>query len=162
MPANHSTGRMTVADAELFCAENGIHLTPLRKSVLGIVLSATAPIRAYVVMDRLGRQMNKRVAPPTAYRTLEFLQMHGLVHRIEILNAYVGATEPGTPTPQVYLMCDQCGEVLQMNAADLNDQINLRANTLGFVVTRPVIEATGLCPACKALPQTRGPDASQG
>ncbi|HIP94625.1 MAG TPA: hypothetical protein EYH20_04740 [Leucothrix sp.] len=52
------------------------------------------PAKAYDVLKKLvngeGAQM-----PPTVYRALDFLLKNGLVHKINILNAFVGYFHPG-------------------------------------------------------------------
>ena len=68
--------------AEALCAERGRQLTTLRRRVLELIAEQDHPVGAYELIDRLSAERG-RTAPPTVYRTLEFLQAEGLVHRIE-------------------------------------------------------------------------------
>src|SRR4029077_13126763 len=75
--------------AEASCERRGANLTELRRHVLGLILDAASPTGAYELLDRL-RQNRRGAAPPTVYRTLDFLLEQGLIHRIERLSAFVG------------------------------------------------------------------------
>src|SRR5882724_8224269 len=82
--------------AATICAQSGGRLTPLRRRVLELVWHSHAPVGAYDILDALRRD-GRPAAPPTAYRALEFLLGHGLIHRIESLNAFVGCAQPERP-----------------------------------------------------------------
>ena len=91
--------------AEDVCQQRGANLTELRRHVLGLILDAASPTGAYELLDRL-RQTRRGAAPPTVYRTLDFLLDQGLIHKVERLSAFVGCVagctaEPGQrwPTP---------------------------------------------------------------
>lgn len=63
-------------------------MTAQRRDVLGLILQADAPVGAYDLLEQL-RVSDRRPAPPTVYRALDFLLEHGLIHRIERLSAFV-------------------------------------------------------------------------
>ena len=75
--------------AEAVCEHRGAKLTELRRHVLGMILNAASPTGAYDLLDKL-RQTRRGAAPPTVYRTLDFLLEQGLIHRVERLSAFVG------------------------------------------------------------------------
>ena len=52
--------------AEESCREQGLHLTEIRKRVLGLVWQSHKPQRAYDILDGL-KAYGHRPAPPTAY-----------------------------------------------------------------------------------------------
>ena len=54
-----------------------------------MILDAASPTGAYELLDRL-RETRRGAAPPTVYRTLDFLLEQGLIHRVERLSAFVG------------------------------------------------------------------------
>jgi Fur family zinc uptake transcriptional regulator len=133
--------------ARSLCEQRGVKLTQLREKVLSLVWSGHQPRGAYAMMEDMARD-GRRVAPLTVYRALEFLEEHGLVHRVESLNAYVGCPEPGRPHSGQFLVCSRCG-----NAAELNDpliaaSIQAGAERIGFTVQRQTVEVSGVCPAC--------------
>lgn len=133
--------------AEKACARRGRRLTSLRRRVLELVWGRHEPVKAYDLMDEL-RIEREGVAPPTVYRSLDFLLAEGLIHRIESLNAYVGCGNPGAPHVGQFLICQGCGTVAEMNDRTVSTAIHNAAEQLGFRVDSPVIEIRGLCPAC--------------
>src|SRR5918995_5952602 len=96
--------------AAALCARRGARLTELRRRVLELVWQGHAAVKAYDVLDRLGRKAGS-AKPPTVYRALDFLIAHGLVHRLESLNAYVGCPMPDASHEGQFLICGACGGV---------------------------------------------------
>lgn len=149
--ANHDHGRCVahaLAAAEAECRRRGARLTDVRRRVLELVWASHAPIGAYVVLETLGRE-GWSAAPPTVYRALDFLLAHGLVHRIERLNAYVGCTRPGAPHAGQFLLCTQCGAAAELDDESITRAVAAAAARLGFTITGQTVEAEGLCPACR-------------
>ncbi|MDM7256178.1 MAG: transcriptional repressor, partial [Paracoccus sp. (in: a-proteobacteria)] len=65
----------------------GLRLTAVRRRVLEILLENHKAMGAYEILDRLAAEgFGKQ--PPVAYRALDFLVEHGLVHRVQRLNAF--------------------------------------------------------------------------
>ena len=77
-----------IRQVEQACAQKGLQLTPLRQAILAILAENTAPLGAYAIIEALSRREGKAIAPPTVYRTLDFLLEHGFLHKIESRNAY--------------------------------------------------------------------------
>jgi Fur family zinc uptake transcriptional regulator len=139
--------------AEIVCTQRGARLTDLRRRVLSLVWESHAPIGAYEIIDKLSRARiedgeGARVAPPTVYRALEFLMEHGLVHRIESLNAFVGCAHPESPHRGYFLICELCGCAHELKGGGLDAALRSSAIDLGFDVTRITIEVAGRCPDC--------------
>ena len=72
--------------AEALCAKRGERLTPVRRRVLELVLTAPGPVKAYDLLEAL-KPGSGTAKPPTVYRALDFLIGLGLVHKVEALNA---------------------------------------------------------------------------
>ena len=87
--SEHTRGLLECAAT--LCARQGGRMTPQRRDVLGLILQAEAPVGAYDLLEQL-RVSDRRPAPPTVYRALDFLLEHGLIHRIERLSAFVPCT----------------------------------------------------------------------
>ena len=130
--------------AESVCHERGLRLTPLRRRVLELICQSHEPVKAYDLLDRL-RNERRGAAPPTVYRVLDFLREQGLVHRIESLNAYLGCGAPGHTGTGQFLICDDCGEVAEMDDRDIFGVIAAKAGNLGFTVDRHTVEVRGHC-----------------
>ena len=139
--------------AGAICAERGARLTDLRREVLGLILQQDAPTGAYDLLDQL-RATRQGAAPPTIYRALDFLLEHGLIHRLERLSAFVGCVAPEdtghdhAAHAAQFLICRQCGRVVEIDDPDLAHALADAARKAGFSVSKATIEAEGLCGAC--------------
>lgn len=134
--------------AEAQCHRVGARLTPVRRRVLELIWQNHAAVGAYNILQQLA-QDGFNAAPPTVYRALDFLLAHGLIHKIERLNAFIGCTQPGTPHTGQFLLCQECGATLELVDAAVEQALNNAAQRLGFALTSQVVELTGLCPACQ-------------
>src|SRR5258707_13576528 len=74
-----------LARAERLCRDNNLRFTPMRRRVLQELGMSAEPLTAYDLADRVRDE--KRVAPVTVYRALDFLLEAKLIHRILIGNA---------------------------------------------------------------------------
>ena len=133
--------------AEAYCKSHGLRLTELRRRVLELVWASHRPVGAYTVLERLAEE-GRKAAPPTVYRSLEFLLEHGLVHRIESLNAYMGCNHPGTSHDAQFFICTRCGNALEMHDTGIQRVISEDAARLGFRPAAQTVEITGLCASC--------------
>lgn len=148
--------------AEAICEHRGANLTELRRLVLGMILDAASPTGAYELLDRL-RQTRRGAAPPTVYRTLDFLLEQGLIHRLERLSAFVGCVAGCTVDPDgdshthaaQFLICRKCGRVVEMQDPDVAAVLARVAKDAGFTIGSATIEAEGLCSTCRTAPHAR-------
>ncbi len=129
-------------------------MTEVRMRVLEVLWSSHRPLGAYAVLDALSAA-GRRSQPPTVYRALEFLVAHGLVHRIESLNAYVGCAEPGHPGAGQFLICARCGSSAELSDPAIARTIRHGARACGFAPARLTVEVEGLCPHCAEDPASR-------
>src|SRR5690606_38194199 len=106
------------------------------------------PLGAYTLMEMLAQANTRRVAPPTVYRALEFLLEQGLIHRINVLNAFIGCPSPGTKHQSHFLICRSCGVAIELDQPELSKQIIHIAEDAGFCVEVQSLEASGLCANC--------------
>ncbi|MGE5546232.1 MAG: Fur family transcriptional regulator [Solirubrobacterales bacterium] len=152
-PSAHHDHGACVADAlaaaEAECRRRGARLTEVRRRVLELVWQGHAPVGAYAVLEALARD-GFCAAPPTVYRALDFLLAHGLVHRIERLNAFVGCSHPGSPHAGQFLLCSECGAAAELDDPSIDAALAAAAARLGFSVARQTVEVEGLCSLCRA------------
>jgi Fur family transcriptional regulator, zinc uptake regulator len=132
--------------AEAECKRRGARLTDIRRRVLELVWQSHAPVGAYALLESLGRE-GFCAAPPTVYRALDFLLAHGLIHRIEWLNAFMGCSRPGIPHAGQFLLCTGCGAAAELDDPAIDSAMAAAASRLGFTLTGQTVEADGLCPA---------------
>ena len=133
--------------AERICREGNLRLTGIRKRVLEIVWERHAPTGAYHILDRL-RKEHGAAAPPTVYRALNFLLAHGLVHKIESFNAFVGCRKPDGAHAAQFLICTTCRRVAELDDPEVATLISSKAAHAGFDVSRQTIELQGSCNDC--------------
>src|SRR5579863_5813395 len=170
MTGDFSRRTETLLDrAEAVCEHRGAKLTELRRHVLGLVLDAASPTGAYELLDRL-RQTRRGAAPPTVYRTLDFLMEQGLIHRVERLSAFVGCIAGCTVDPDgeshthaaQFLICRKCGRVVEMQDHDMSAVLARAAKEAGFSISNATIEAEGLCSTCRSASPARLRHAANG
>ena len=135
--------------AEALCRERGVQLTEQRKAVLRLLCVSDTPLSAYELLDRM-RDVVKNPAPPTVYRALDFLLEQGLVHKLESLHAYVGCTHPDHPHASQFMICDDCGEVAEVEDPSVAKSLKAAGKAIGFRTKRPVVELLGTCAQCNA------------
>ncbi|MEM5368236.1 Fur family transcriptional regulator [Paraburkholderia azotifigens] len=138
-----------LARADALAAERGLALTTLRRQVYTLIAQSERPVGAYDLLAALEPQRG-RVPPTTVYRALDFLVEHGFVHRIESKNAFFACCLMGEPHQSQFLMCDACGDAVEIPGDGLAAQLLSRsAPAHGFEVHHQVVELSGLCAACK-------------
>ena len=151
-PPDHDHERCSsdaLAHAEALCAARSERLTPVRRHVLEALLATHRPLGAYELIDRLAEH-GGRPAPITIYRALDFLLAQGLVHRIESRNAFVACIHAhDSDVPVVFLLCDRCGVVGEVNSSAAADALKAAARAAGFTPKTPVIEIAGICANCR-------------
>lgn len=133
----------------------GERFTPLRAHVLELIIEDGKAIKAYDLLDRLKPDLGSP-KPPTVYRALEFLSRHGLIHRVEALNAFIacdhgythhhdGEGDAHAHHLAEFFICENCSSVEERHAHDHND-----CRPDGFAISRSVVEHYGTCGKCAA------------
>ena len=95
------------------------------------------------------KQAPKNVAPPTVYRSLEFLLSEGLIHQLTSINAYVRCCHPRAQHTAAFLICGQCQRVQECSSVPVQEMMSFAEQDVGFIVERSVIELSGRCQACQ-------------
>lgn len=139
--------RDALAAAEAACARDGVKLTPVRRRVLELIWTNHEPTGAYALLDGLAED-GRRPAPPTVYRALDFLLEHGLIHRLDSLNAFVGCSHPGAVHRTLFLICRQCHRAQELPADTLAQTVTDAAAPYGFQAEKMTLEVVGLCRSC--------------
>ena len=126
-----------IRQVEQACAQKGLQLTPLRQAILAILAENTAPLGAYAIIEALSRREGKAIAPPTVYRTLDFLLEHGFLHKIESRNAYARCEHFDHAHQGVLLL------VREMRAQRRRSRISLWSARCATPPTGPAFTRTG-------------------
>ena len=145
---HHHCQETAIATAESLCQSRGIRLTPQRRQVLTLIWQSHRPVKAYDLLDQL-RLSDASAKPPTVYRALDFLMEHGLIHRIDSLNAYTGCGHPDDhPCDCYFMICQSCGIAEECCNPDLAKTIHQMAAGRGFTPQQTVLEIAGFCQDC--------------
>lgn len=137
---------MDIADQR--CKDQGVRLTQLRRRVLELIWQSHKPLGAYDLLDMLSGASQKRIAPPTIYRALDFLQQQRLVHRIASLNAFIGCCASDPHLNSAFLICQQCEVAIELEQTAIQLAIEATGKHSGFSVISTAVEVVGLCPGC--------------
>ncbi len=135
---------------ETICGERNLQLTALRRQVLLLIAGAEAPLTAYALIDGLSKAQGRPVAPPTVYRSLEFLVENGFVVRVESRNAYAVCDTPGHDHHGVMLICSRCSVAQEIDDHALDAVLLRTAERAGFRLDKQTVELEGLCGRCAA------------
>lgn len=156
---DHAAGnclKSTLALADAVCSEAGVRLTAIRRQVLEIIAASSAPIGAYAIIDALAAASQRRPAPMTVYRALDFLMDHALVHRLASRNAYLACDHShGHDATVAFLLCEQCSRVDEIADVRLDNFLDAQAKARGFSSKRRLIEISGICQSCAVAPAGR-------
>jgi len=137
-----------LAQAQRICTMRGARLTPVRQRVLELILQSDQPIGAYALLAELQRGRGK-LGPPTVYRALEFLLAHGLIHKIETSSAFIACCDIEHPHESQFMICKDCGATEEVRDEAIVQSLRELGEGRGFAIERQIIEARGLCPACR-------------
>lgn len=142
--------QLSVDRAGAIFAERNLRFTDLRRKVFEEIASTTASVGAYEVLDRLAKK-GTRLAPISVYRALDALLEAGVVHRLESKNAYFACRrlhEPRTGRRPMFLSCETCGAVLEVDGHDIFQAIDAAAHEAHFEPRVRFVEVSGTCPDC--------------
>ncbi len=164
-------GTAWISQVEAACATRGLQMTALRREVAGILASAGQPLGAYAIIQKLSDVQSRIVAPPTVYRTLDFLVDNGFVVKIESRQAYIACDHVGHGHDHhgVLFSCVKCGRSYEIDSAAVEREIAAIAAECSFKVERKVLEVDGVCAECAlarpgegAAPKVVAPAAAEG
>ncbi len=129
-----------------------MQLTTNQQNVLAALEQASSPLSAYELLKQLSKPGFN--APAQVYRALSRLVEHGLVHRLETLNAYIACSHPNDCESgfTAFSICDTCGQADEFAVKDVG--LRRWAKSHAFVIENTVIEVRGQCATCAKRVQT--------
>ena len=160
-PHAHASPELAVAEADAWCAAQGVHFAGTRRAVFSLLAESRKALGAYDLLDLLATPSGKRPAPITVYRALDFLIETGLAHRIASRNAFtVCPHRHDQDEIVVFLICRNCGSVEEEVSEAVRAGLTALTRGRDFQPHANVIEVEGFCAACRAAglpPETAGP-----
>ncbi|MFP5449230.1 MAG: Fur family transcriptional regulator [Alphaproteobacteria bacterium] len=145
-PATGAVAKAMTA-AEHKCLAAGERWTASRRRTYELLIRAGRPVKAYDLIAGYADAGETAAKPPTIYRALDFLAAHGLIHRIESLNAFLACSVEGHAHTAQFLICDCCGRAEELDAG-IETIAASAAKQRGFTPTRVVMEVHGACADC--------------
>ncbi len=144
------SGAAWIAQVEKACAGRGLQMTALRREVVGIFAGSSHPLGAYTIIQKLSEAQKRIVAPPTVYRTLDFLVENGFVVKIESRQVYAPCdhVDHAHDGHGIVFSCSKCGRAQEVDAAAVDAEVAAVADQLGFKIERKVQEIVGTCADC--------------
>jgi Fur family zinc uptake transcriptional regulator len=137
-----------LALAEEYCRNRGERLTPIRRKVLELLLTAGRATKAYTLLDEM-KKTHPGSAPPTIYRALDFLLAARLVHRIESINAFTACHDLTHCEHGILVVCQECGTVTELHDPPLQHALVAKIQMAGYQLAGEGFELKGICPACQ-------------
>ncbi|WP_293171231.1 transcriptional repressor [Oceanithermus sp.] len=121
-------------------------LTRQRKAVLDVVQNArNHPDAAWIYQEV--RKVVPSISLGTVYRTLEALVAEGQI--IPLARAGEATRYDANPVPHHHLICERCGEIVDLEV-ELPDVLEAaRAAYPGLTIRSAKIEFHGLCENCR-------------
>ncbi len=136
--------------AEQRCADAGERLTASRLAAYAELLATDGPSSAYELIAALEKKQDRKIAPLTVYRHLDFLMRVGLVHRIESTQSYLACGHPEHSHESQYLVCTECGSVKEVESKPLQTLLTELSGENDFQVEQAIVELKGTCRRCLA------------
>ena len=134
--------------AQQVCQQRSARLTLVREQVFLLLAQSNAAVGAYDLLEKL-QEIDPAAKPATIYRALDFLSKQGFVHKIESINAFVMCHHFGDCNhPVQLLICDQCGNVEEIQSNNFDLALRTMADASGFNISHQIVEAHGKCKNC--------------
>lgn len=141
---------------------DGAQVTALREQVLDIVLQQSGVIKAYNVLAQMQQGSSGVVAPPTAYRALDFWAEQGVLHKVAAVNGYVlcsharhdhcedcPAHSEEAHHSAFILVCTECGAVDEQTLSHEWAALCAGVAANGFTLQEEHVVLTGICKKCQ-------------
>lgn len=129
--------------------KKSVRLTQNDSMVLARLREKSGPMKAYDLLETL--RADGINAPMTVYRALSRLTSHGLVKKIESMNAFYAVSEEETGRMGAFLVCAECDAI----GFQLLSEEQVAALGSGLSVRSASIEMTTGCFSSIAAPLSR-------
>ena len=125
---------------------NPVGLTRNEQLVWDALNAGADPLKAYEILDLL-KEKGVR-APMTVYRALDGLEEKGFIHKLEGLNSFVPCNHDGPHPVQVFLVCEKCASVLEIDLDGVESGLMSAVKRNGFDMHTARLEVKGRCKKC--------------
>lgn len=133
-----------------YLREQGLPVTQQREAVADVVFNSEAHLSVEEIEAAL-RTRGEKTGKATVYRTLEMLVKSGLVAERDFGEGFKRYEHLfGQKPVHGHLICEECGEVTEIQEDELKQVQDRVARAEGFSPSRYRLEIFGLCASCQA------------
>ena len=142
--------------ANLIFEGNGLRFASLRKKIPTVASDSHSRAKAN---DRLGsvRLSGAAAGPPTVYRTLDFLLVNSLIHKLTGISVYVGCPDLRNQNDCYFLICSYRSEIKKCCDSVLKKSISDHLGYSKFEADQITLEIEGEFRDCKMKRIKHGP-----
>jgi len=126
---------------------HGYKLTRQRRAVLAVIASSEGHLNPAEVYKRAKADC-PQIGLTTVYRTLDILAKLGTIKRVH-LEKDCRSYAPASQGHCHYLVCTNCGSIVEFEGCDLSALLETVASQTGFKVEGHWLQLFGKCPACQ-------------
>ncbi len=126
----------------------GRRMTSQRATLLEIIQDAEEHLDADEIYRR-ARERGERVSLSTVYRTLDLLKRLKLVDELHLWDEH-HHYESRIAQEHCHLVCERCGDVIEVSGAVVQRIKALAAEPHGFEIDRAQLDFIGTCDRCRA------------
>lgn len=122
-------------------------ITPQRVAVLRVLAQEGTHLTADQIYDRIRGEL-PTTSLATVYKTVSLLKDVGALQELN-LSGESSYYDAGQDAPHPHLICTRCGEVRDVQMAEMNDVLARVARETGYRITDPQCNLFGICPQCQ-------------
>ncbi len=126
--------------------KRGCRLTPQRLALLRLLVSSKAHPTAEQLHSQLHRDF-PTTSLATVYKTLGVLKETGDVLEVGLGN-HPSRYDGNNTAPHAHLICQGCGEIIDIDAGNLPQLSRQIANRSGYRLISQRLDFFGICPRC--------------
>lgn len=137
-----------------YLREQGLPVTQQREAVAQVVFESQGHLSVEEIEGKL-RERGEKTGKATVYRTLEMLVASGLVAERDFGEGFKRYEHLFGQAPvHGHMICDECGDVNEIQEAELKRIQDRVAREAGFTPSRYRVEIYGLCLSCREAGHT--------
>ena len=132
--------------------KSGYRLTAPRRAVVEVVIDSQRALSPAEVFD-LARTQYAAIGRVTIYRTLEKLEILGLIQRVHHPTGCHGYIASASGH-QHLLICNHCGKAEYFSGDDLDELVARVEHNSGYAIHNHWLQLFGLCTKCQRAAAT--------
>jgi Fe2+ or Zn2+ uptake regulation protein len=127
--------------------KNHHHQTAQRAAILQYLKNNIHHPNIIDIYNNVSKKLST-ISMTTIYNTIDFLEKEGLIHEVAVRH-HEGRRYDSNLTPHDHLICDICGNVVNVEVDIDHDVLLTEKQKQGFDIREARIIFYGLCPVCR-------------